>query len=110
MRETILAATNKSEAFNEFVQWIFFYNNGEIQENLRHEQNKMIKYNHLVANLVILHNVNSMTKVIKGLRKDGPGRRFNCHKSSGGHGKVADFPQIVAGSRHRMQILSTTSI
>ena len=31
----------------------------------------MIKYNHLVANLVILHNVNSMTKVIKGLRKEG---------------------------------------
>jgi TnpA family transposase len=71
MRETIQAATCKSEAFNDFVKWIFFYNNGEVQENLRHEQNKMINYNHLVANLVILHNVNSMTKVIRRLRKEG---------------------------------------
>jgi hypothetical protein len=30
---------------------------GVIAENLRHEQRKIIKYNHLVANLVILHNV-----------------------------------------------------
>jgi TnpA family transposase len=71
MRKTILAATCKSEPFNDLVQWIFFYNNGVIQENLRHEQNKMIKYNHLFANLVILHNVNSVTKVIQKLRKEG---------------------------------------
>lgn len=53
------------------VKWVFFFNNGEIQENLRHEQNKMVNYNHLVANLVILHNVNAMTKVIRQLRKEG---------------------------------------
>ncbi len=35
------------------------------QENLRHEQHKLVKYKHLVANLVILHNVNAMTKVLK---------------------------------------------
>jgi hypothetical protein len=29
----------------------------------------MVNYNHLVANLVILHNVNAMTKVIKQLKK-----------------------------------------
>ena len=68
MRETIQAATCKSESFNDFVKWVFFFNNGEIQENLRHEQNKMVYYNHLVANLVILHNVNAMTKVIRRLR------------------------------------------
>ena len=71
MRETIQAATCKSESFNDFVKWVFFFNNGEIQENLRHEQNKMVNYNHLVANLVILHNVNSMTKVIQRLKKEG---------------------------------------
>jgi len=71
MRETIRAATCKSESFNDFVKWIFFYNNGEIQENLRHKQSKMINYNHLVANLMILHKVNSMTKVIRRLRKEG---------------------------------------
>ncbi len=71
MREMMQVATCKSEAFNDFVKWIFFYNNGEVQENLQHEQKKMINYNHLVANLVILHNVNSMTKVIRRLRKEG---------------------------------------
>ena len=71
MRETIQAATCKSESFNDFVQWVFFFNNGEIQENLLHEQNKMVNYNHLVENLVILHNVNAMTKVIRQLRREG---------------------------------------
>ncbi len=71
MRETIQAATCKSESFNDFVKWVFFFNNGEIQENLRHEQNKMVNYNHLVANLVILHNVNAMTKVIRQLKREG---------------------------------------
>ena len=65
MRETIQSATRKSEAFNDFVKWVFFFNNGGIQENLRHEQNKMVNYNRPVANLAILHNVNTMAKVIK---------------------------------------------
>ena len=71
MRETVNAATCKSEEFNNFLQWVFFYNNGIIQENLRHEQIKLVKYNHLVANLIILHNVNAMTKVIKRLKRAG---------------------------------------
>jgi TnpA family transposase len=71
LRETIHASTCKSEEFNHFIQWIFFFNNGEIQENLRYEQDKMIRFNHLVANLVILHNVNSMTRVLSELKKEG---------------------------------------
>ncbi|MDB4222939.1 Tn3 family transposase [Granulosicoccus sp.] len=71
MRETVNAATCKSEEFNNFLQWVFFYNNGIIQENLRHEQIKLVKYDHLVANLIILHNVNAMTKVIKRLKRAG---------------------------------------
>lgn len=70
MRETVNAATCKSEEFNNFLQWIFFYNSGTIQENLRHEQAKIIKYNHLIANLIILHNVNAMTRVIKRLKRN----------------------------------------
>ncbi|NOR42035.1 MAG: Tn3 family transposase [Gammaproteobacteria bacterium] len=70
MRETVNAATCKSEEFNNFLQWIFFYNSGIIQENLRHEQVKIVKYNHLVANLIVLHNVNAMTKVLKRLRRN----------------------------------------
>lgn len=71
LRETVQAATCKSEEFNNFVQWVFFYNNGQIQENLRYAQDKVISYNHLVANLVILHNVNAMSKAINRLKKKG---------------------------------------
>lgn len=71
LRRTIQSATNKSEAFNKFVQWVFFGGNGIIAENIREEQRKIIKYNHLVANLLIFHNVVSMTNVINELAKEG---------------------------------------
>lgn len=71
LRKTINAATNKSEAFNDFVQWLFFGGDGIIAENIRHEQRKVIKYNHLVANMVILHNVHQMTRILKNLQNDG---------------------------------------
>ncbi len=50
---------------------MFFFNRGMIQENLRAEQEKMIRYSHLVANQVILYNVNAMTKTLGELKKDG---------------------------------------
>ena len=71
LRQTIHAATCKSEEFNDFIQWVFFGENGVIAENQRFEQDKIIKYNHLVANLLILHNVNSMTEIIKELQQEG---------------------------------------
>jgi len=71
LRETVHAATCKSEESNQFPQWVFFYNSGMIQENLRYAQDKMIAYNHLVANLVILHNVDSMSKAIDKLKRQG---------------------------------------
>jgi TnpA family transposase len=71
MRETIHAATCKSEEYNNFMQWVFFYNNGVIRENQLHEQNKIIKFNHLVSNMVILHNVNTMTNVLRKLQRKG---------------------------------------
>jgi hypothetical protein len=42
-----------------------------INENARDEQIKIIKYNYLVANLLIFHNVNSMTKVLNNMIKEG---------------------------------------
>lgn len=71
LRQTIQAATNKSEEFNGFTKWIFFGGQGIIAENIQHEQRKVIKYNHLVANMVILHNVERMTRVLKDLREEG---------------------------------------
>lgn len=71
LRQTIQAATNKSEEFNGFIKWVFFGGQGIIAENIRHEQRKVIKYNHLVSNMVILHNVERMTRVLKDLRGEG---------------------------------------
>jgi len=71
LRKTIQAATCKSEEFNEFARWLFFANGGKIAANLKHEQNKIVKYNHLLANVAILYNVNAMTKAFNELRDEG---------------------------------------
>jgi TnpA family transposase len=71
LRRTIQAATNKSEAFNLFVQWVAFGGGRLLAENTRDEQRKMIKYHHLAANLLIFHNVVTMTKALKLLVADG---------------------------------------
>ncbi len=54
---------------DDFLQWIFFYSSGIIQENFCHEQVKIIKYNYLVVNLIVLHNVNAMAKALKRLKR-----------------------------------------
>ncbi|RQM53612.1 MULTISPECIES: Tn3 family transposase [Burkholderia] len=70
MRQIIHAATNKSEQFNDFAKWLMF--GGEvIAENIRHEQRKVIKYNQLVANTVILYNVQWMSRKLKALQDKG---------------------------------------
>ena len=71
IRKTIQAATNKSEEFNGFVKWVFFGGDGIIAENVLHEQRKIVKYNQLVANMIILHNVERMTHTLAGLRDEG---------------------------------------
>lgn len=71
LRKTIQSATNKSEEFNNFTKWLFFGGQGVIAENIRHEQRKVIKYNQLVANMVILHNVEQMTQALKTFAGDG---------------------------------------
>ena len=71
MRETVNAATCKSEEFNNFIRWTFFHNKGVIQENLRFAQSKMVRFNHLVSNLIILHNVDAMTKALRKLKREG---------------------------------------
>ena len=71
IRRIVQSATNKSEEFNNFAQWLFFGSDGVIAGNVRHEQRKIIKYNHLVANMVILHNVEGMTRALKKLQSEG---------------------------------------
>jgi TnpA family transposase len=67
LRRTINAATNTSEAWNGFVQWVAFGGEGVIRQNNREEQCKIIRYNHLVADLAVSHNAVSMTRVLQGL-------------------------------------------
>jgi len=70
LRKVIFAATNKSEEFNQFTDWVAFANK-TIPENMRHEQSKIIKYNHLIANMIMLYNVDAMTRVFNDLAEEG---------------------------------------
>jgi TnpA family transposase len=71
LRATIQAATNKSEQLNRFLKWVFFGGEGIIAENSRDAQRKVIKYNHLVANCLIFHNVCALTHVLSQLQDEG---------------------------------------
>ena len=64
-------ATNKTELFNDFVKWLAFGGGGVIAENDRSEQRKIIKYDQLLANCLIFHNVCMMTRALYKLRADG---------------------------------------
>lgn len=70
LRRIIQGATNRCESFNKFAQWVYFAAD-QIQENVRDEQLKVIKYNHLIANLLIFHNCKSMTDALKALQDEG---------------------------------------
>jgi hypothetical protein len=61
------ALTRKLQAL---AQWVYFATD-LIQENVRDEQLKVIKYNHLIANLLIFHNCKSMTQALKELQDEG---------------------------------------
>jgi hypothetical protein len=70
LRSTIQAATNKSESFNDFVQWLAFGGGGLIAENDRAEQREVSKYNQLLANCLIFHSAWTMARVLHRLRAE----------------------------------------
>ena len=71
LRQSIQAATCKSEEFNDFIAWIRFGGGGVLADNMRFSQRKMIKCNHLLANILIFHTVAHQTKAINTLRQQG---------------------------------------
>jgi len=73
LRRVIQAATNKSEHFNRYAQWVAFGSSGLATAAERDEQRKMIKYNHLVANLLIFHTAVGMTRALEEIAADGHG-------------------------------------
>ncbi len=73
LRQQITATTNKAEAYNGFSKWLFFGGESIIADNDPEEQEKVIKYNDLVANAVILQNVVDLTAVLRELTREGYG-------------------------------------
>lgn len=71
LREQITATTNKVEAYNGFSKWLFFGGEGVIADNDPEEQEKVIKYNDLVANAVIFQNVVDQTRILRLLKEEG---------------------------------------
>jgi TnpA family transposase len=71
LRRMIHSATNKSEKFHHFLKWVFFGGEKIIAENDREAQRKVIKYNQLVANCVVFHNVCTLTRVLDQMTKEG---------------------------------------
>ena len=70
LREQITAATNKAESYNNFSKWLAF-GAEEIERNDPAEQEKMIKFNSLLANCAIFHTALDMTAVIRELIAEG---------------------------------------
>ena len=70
MRKEIGAATTKIESFHTFRDWISFGGH-VIKTGDPVEQEKRIKYMNLVANIVMLHNVVDLTKVLNEMVNEG---------------------------------------
>jgi hypothetical protein len=71
LRRRVTAVTNKVEAYNGFSGWLRFGNGGVIAENDPAEQEKMIKFNSLLANCVIFHTALDMMDVLRQLAAEG---------------------------------------
>jgi TnpA family transposase len=70
LRSSIQGAMNKSEQFNEFLRWVAF-GGDKLETNNRDLQQKMGKYNQLVANMLVYHTVLGYTRVLKELSLEG---------------------------------------
>lgn len=53
------------------ISWIRFGGGGVISDNMRANQRKIIRFNHLLANMLIFHTVVYQTKGINKLRAQG---------------------------------------
>ena len=71
LRQQITESTNKVEAYNGFAKWLFFGGEGMIADNDPEEQEKVIKYNDLVANAVILQNVIDQSRILYEMKAEG---------------------------------------
>jgi TnpA family transposase len=71
LRRRVTAATNKVESYNGFSQWLQFGKRGVLGDNDPEEQEKLMKFNQLLANCVVFHNTLDMMDVIRQLQAQG---------------------------------------
>ncbi|MEU8108623.1 Tn3 family transposase [Nonomuraea muscovyensis] len=69
LRARVTAATNKVESYNGFSKWLGF--GGVLADNDPEEQEKLIKFNTLLANLVIFHNALNISDIVRQLVAEG---------------------------------------
>lgn len=84
LREEITAQTNKVESYNGFTEWLSFGNPYTIvATNDSDEHEKSVKYNDIIANAVMFHNVLDMSNVILELHQEGypVGKKGLCRTS-----------------------------
>lgn len=70
LRQKIQSSTNKSEEWNAFIHWVSF-GGQSIRKQDRAGQQKFIRYNHLVSNLIVLHNVVNLTHSLNKISNEG---------------------------------------
>ncbi|MFD5029343.1 Tn3 family transposase [Streptomyces sp. NPDC058405] len=70
LRESIQAMTNKVEVFHKFSNWLMFASD-VLQDNDPVHQEKIIKFNELLANCLIFHTAQDITKVVNDLVDEG---------------------------------------
>jgi TnpA family transposase len=71
LRRQVNTVTNQMESYNGFSKWLFFGDDGTIKHNDPVEQEKRIKYNDLISNLAMLHNLIDMTELLQQLKQEG---------------------------------------
>jgi hypothetical protein len=62
---------DKVEAYHGFAGWLFLGREDVISDNDSEDQEKLIKYNDLVANAVIFQNVVDVSRVLPELLAEG---------------------------------------
>jgi Tn3 transposase DDE domain len=70
LRESIQSMTNKTEAFHKFSNWLMFASD-LLADNDPEDQEKIIKFNELLANCLIFHTAVDITKVVNDLIDEG---------------------------------------
>jgi TnpA family transposase len=71
LRSRVTAVTNQVEAYNGFSGWLRFGNEGVLAANDPAEQEKMIKFNTLLADCVMFHTALDMTDILRDLVEQG---------------------------------------